>query len=66
VLFGFLGACTTRIGLSTQGLILPKRQTLLVAKQAACLCRRGAGGRFGLASTAARRCNASPNGATDA
>jgi len=37
VLFGFLSSCTTRIGFSTQVLILPQRQTVLVAKQAACL-----------------------------
>jgi probable F420-dependent oxidoreductase len=37
VLFGFLAGCT-RIGdFSTQVLILPQRQTVLVAKQAACL-----------------------------
>lgn len=35
VLFGFLAACTTRVELSTQVLILPQRQTVLVAKQAA-------------------------------
>jgi probable F420-dependent oxidoreductase len=47
VLFGFLSGCTTRIGFSTQVLILPQRQTVLVAKQAASLdvlC----GGRFRL------------------
>jgi probable F420-dependent oxidoreductase len=47
VLFGFLSACTTRIGFSTQVLILAQRQTVLVAKQAASLdvlC----GGRFRL------------------
>jgi probable F420-dependent oxidoreductase len=37
VLFGFLSACTTRIGFSTQVLILAQRQTVLVAKQAASL-----------------------------
>lgn len=37
VAFGFLAACTTRIGFSTQVLVLPQRQTVLVAKQAACL-----------------------------
>ncbi|MBN9511246.1 MAG: TIGR03619 family F420-dependent LLM class oxidoreductase, partial [Alphaproteobacteria bacterium] len=37
VLFGFLSACTTRIGFSTQVLILAQRQTVLVAKQTACL-----------------------------
>src|SRR3982074_1007892 len=37
VLFGFLSGCTTRIGFSTQVLILPQRQTVLVAKQAASL-----------------------------
>lgn len=35
VLFGFLSGCTMRIGFSTQVLILPQRQTVLVAKQAA-------------------------------
>ncbi len=47
VLFGFLSGVTQRIGFSTQVLILPQRQTALVAKQAACLdvlC----GGRFRL------------------
>jgi len=33
VLFGFLRGCTTRIGFSTQVLILPQRQTVLIAKQ---------------------------------
>ena len=37
VLFGFLAAHTQRIELSTQILILPQRQTVLVAKQAASL-----------------------------
>lgn len=47
VLFGFLAGCTRAIGFSTQVLILAQRQTVLVAKQAACLdvlC----GGRFRL------------------
>ncbi|MGH7152325.1 MAG: LLM class F420-dependent oxidoreductase, partial [Acetobacteraceae bacterium] len=47
VLFGFLAGCTQRLGFSTGVLILPQRQTALVAKQAACLdvlC----GGRFRL------------------
>jgi len=47
VLFGFLAGCTRNIGFSTQVLILAQRQTVLVAKQAACLdvlC----GGRFRL------------------
>lgn len=35
VLFGYLAGCTTRIGLGTGILILPQRQTALVAKQAA-------------------------------
>ena len=47
VLFGFLSACTARIGFSTQVLILPQRQTVLVAKQAACLDVLS-GGRFRL------------------
>lgn len=37
VLFGFLAACTTSIEFSTQVMILPQRQTALVAKQAASL-----------------------------
>jgi probable F420-dependent oxidoreductase len=37
VLFGFLAACTTAIEFSTQVMILPQRQTVLVAKQAASL-----------------------------
>jgi probable F420-dependent oxidoreductase len=37
VLFGFLSACTRKIGLSTQVLVLSQRQTALVAKQAACV-----------------------------
>jgi alkanesulfonate monooxygenase SsuD/methylene tetrahydromethanopterin reductase-like flavin-dependent oxidoreductase (luciferase family) len=47
VLFGFLAGCTRNIEFSTQVLILAQRQTVLVAKQAACLdvlC----GGRFRL------------------
>ncbi|MGE5268624.1 MAG: LLM class F420-dependent oxidoreductase [Thiohalocapsa sp.] len=47
VLFGYLAGCTTKLGFSTGVLILPQRQTTLVAKQAACLdvlC----GGRFRL------------------
>jgi probable F420-dependent oxidoreductase len=47
VLFGFLSGCTTRIGFSTQVLILPQRQTVLVAKQAASLDLLS-GGRFRL------------------
>src|SRR5271156_3350444 len=47
VLFGYLAGCTSKLGFSTGVLILPQRQTVLVAKQAACLdvlC----GGRFRL------------------
>ncbi len=47
VLFSFLSAVTTELGFVTGILILPQRQTVLVAKQAACLdvlC----GGRFRL------------------
>jgi probable F420-dependent oxidoreductase len=47
VLFGFLSSCTTWIGFSTQVLILPQRQSVLVAKQAACLDVLS-GGRFRL------------------
>ena len=35
VLFGFFAACTSRVGLTSGILILPQRQTVLVAKQAA-------------------------------
>jgi probable F420-dependent oxidoreductase len=37
VLFGFLAACTTRLGFAPGVLILAQRQAALVAKQAACL-----------------------------
>src|SRR5687767_2151403 len=37
VLFGFLGACTRRLELVTGIVILPQRQTALVAKQAAAV-----------------------------
>jgi len=45
VLFAFVAACTTKVELSTQVLILPQRQTALVAKQAASLDVLS-GGRF--------------------
>ena len=45
LLFSYLSACTTQIEFSTQVLILPQRQTALVAKQAACLDILS-GGRF--------------------
>ncbi len=45
VLFGFLAGCTERIGFSTQVMILPQRQSALVAKQAASLDVLS-GGRF--------------------
>jgi probable F420-dependent oxidoreductase len=45
VMFGFLSACTQKIGFSTQVLILPQRQTALVAKQVASLDVLS-GGRF--------------------
>src|SRR5437899_9625879 len=37
VLFGYLAGCTTKLGFSTGVLILPPRQTVLVAKHAAWL-----------------------------
>jgi probable F420-dependent oxidoreductase len=37
VLFGFLAAATARLGLATGIIILPQRQTVLVAKQAAAV-----------------------------
>src|SRR5436190_2647391 len=37
VAFGFIAACTKKVELSTQVLILAQRQTVLVAKQAASL-----------------------------
>lgn len=43
VLFGFLSACTTRVELSTQVLILAQRQTALVAKQAASIAQLSEG-----------------------
>src|SRR4051795_582911 len=47
VLFGFLAGCTDIADFSTQVLILAQRQTVLVAKQAACLDVLS-GGRFRL------------------
>jgi len=47
ILLGFLAACTTKLGFSTGVLILPQRQTALVAKQAACVDILS-GGRFRL------------------
>ena len=47
VLFGFIAGFTTRIGLGTAVLILPQRQTTLVAKQAAEIDLLS-GGRFRL------------------
>jgi probable F420-dependent oxidoreductase len=47
VLFGFLAGCTGIGDFSTQVLILPQRQTVLVAKQTACLDVLS-GGRFRL------------------
>jgi len=47
VLFGFLSGCTKIADFSTQVLILAQRQTVLVAKQAACLDVLS-GGRFRL------------------
>jgi probable F420-dependent oxidoreductase len=45
VMFGYLSACTSKIEFSTQVMILPQRQTALVAKQAASLDVLS-GGRF--------------------
>jgi len=42
VAFGFIAACTKKVELSTQVLILAQRQTALVAKQAASLDVRSA------------------------
>ncbi|MGH7115412.1 MAG: LLM class flavin-dependent oxidoreductase, partial [Stellaceae bacterium] len=47
VLFGYLAGCTRTLGFSTGVLILPQRQTVLVAKQAASLDVLS-GGRFRL------------------
>lgn len=47
MLFAHMAACTTTIGFLTAVLILPQRQTVLVAKQAACLDILS-GGRFRL------------------
>jgi len=47
VLFGLLAGCTSKLGFSTGVLILAQRQTVLVAKQAACLDVLS-GGRFRL------------------
>jgi len=47
VLFGFLAGCTDIADFSTQVLILAQRQTVLVAKQVACLDVLS-GGRFRL------------------
>ena len=47
VLFGFVSACTQKIEFSTEVLILAQRQTVLVAKQTACLDVLS-GGRFRL------------------
>ena len=47
VLFGYLAGCTGKLGFSTGVLILPQRQTVLVAKQSASLDVLS-GGRFRL------------------
>src|SRR5438552_14650492 len=43
VAFGFIAACTKKVELSTQVLILAQRQTVLAAKQAASLDERSGG-----------------------
>jgi probable F420-dependent oxidoreductase len=43
VLLGWVGAMTTRLGMATEVLVLPQRQTALVAKQAAELAVLGEG-----------------------
>jgi alkanesulfonate monooxygenase SsuD/methylene tetrahydromethanopterin reductase-like flavin-dependent oxidoreductase (luciferase family) len=50
VLFGFLSSCSTRISFSTQVVIPPQGQTVLVAKQTAFL-EVLSGGRFRLGVT---------------
>ena len=49
VAFGFIAACTNKVELSTQVLVLAQRQTVLVAKQAASLdLLSGSRFRFGM------------------
>ena len=55
VLFGFLSGCTRIADFSTQVLILAQRQTVLVAKQAACLDVLS-GGRFRRSSASGGPC----------
>src|SRR6266404_3788896 len=54
VLFGYLAGVAPKLGFSTGVLILPQRQTALVAKQAACLdccAAAGSASASGLAGT---------------
>src|SRR2546422_10472698 len=63
VLFGYLGACTQRLELVTGIVILPQRQTALVAKQAAAVdVLTGGGPRLGGGIGRNTRGEQGPNG----